>query len=218
MTTHGIKEMLRRCAAQRERVYIARHLHVTTCRATSRAENPCQLQIIRRPPAQALARRSDHARSRGCSRVLRVWMLGSGVSEANQELPLEIGLQARGAGLLLRLSPWRRTEAGFLGQVRLSTNYCKYESRNEGTRPARTKSGVRGPGTNGSRHPLHHQGRGINPYDVMRCACKVQAFIELHGRRASGSILRRTQRGLSGFSDKPGLSQPECPNEPLDSE
>src|SRR5437588_10101010 len=28
----------------------------------------------------------------------------------------------------------------------------------------------RGPGTNGSRHPLHHQGRGINPSGAMRCA------------------------------------------------
>jgi len=25
-------------------------------------------------------------------------------------------------------------------------------------------------GTNGSRHPFHHQGRGINPSDAMRCA------------------------------------------------
>jgi hypothetical protein len=29
---------------------------------------------------------------------------------------------------------------------------------------------VPGPGTNGSRHPLHHQGRGINPSGAMRCA------------------------------------------------
>jgi len=28
----------------------------------------------------------------------------------------------------------------------------------------------RGPGTNGSRHPFHHQGRGINPSGAMRCA------------------------------------------------
>jgi hypothetical protein len=28
MTTHGIKEMVRRYAARRERVYIARRLHV----------------------------------------------------------------------------------------------------------------------------------------------------------------------------------------------
>lgn len=31
------------------------------------------------------------------------------------------------------------------GQVQLSTNYCPYESRNEGTRPVRTKSGAEGP-------------------------------------------------------------------------
>ena len=29
---------------------------------------------------------------------------------------------------------------------------------------------VPGPGTNGSRHPLHHQGRGINSSSAMRCA------------------------------------------------
>jgi len=33
-------------------------------------------------------------------------------------------------------------------------------------------------GTNGSRHPLHRQGRDINPSAAMRCPCKVQVFVE----------------------------------------
>jgi len=41
----------------------------------------------------------------------------------------------------------------YLGQVWLSTNYYRYESRNEGTRPARTKSGA------GAR--LAHNSRGV---------------------------------------------------------
>lgn len=61
-----------------------------------------------------------------------------------------LGLPARGAGLLLGLSP--RTETGFLGQVWLSTNYYKYESRNQEDTPCANKIWCRGPGLH---HPYH---------------------------------------------------------------
>lgn len=57
------------------------------------------------------------------------------------------------------------------------------------------KTWCRGPGTNGSRHPLHHQGRGINPSGAMSCAlalCKPSS--NQQGRPTSVSLRVRRHR------------------------
>jgi len=55
----------------------------------------------------------------------------------------------------------------------------KSDSRSEGKK----QIWCRGPGTNGSRHPLHHQGRGINPSCAMRCTLALhRPSPKQHGR------------------------------------